>query len=612
MTPKMTTTVKLIMAAALPFALWWAFMSQASVSIGIQNVFRVTYLPVAGWLCAVLYGLAWSRLFSLNISRTMSLAALMTAPAHITILLYKLNAQLMAGGDISRVYIIYIGAITAFVMGSMLLWSGRLVKAAVLKRDDKSLFLLPIVLVTLAVLLLYFRSFKLFAFIPVVLAGSFALITVCCRDKAIAVMGMAKKIVKTDGSFIVLLFLLALLVRLAFSAQILTATGGGEVFVSASDDGDTYDTAAWSIARDPAKAMTGGRIFPLIFDPGYVLFLAAVYKAFGHNFYALTFVQSAVNAMVPVFIFLTARLLFSRRVAVLAAFFACVDQALVMYSVVIGTEALFLFFLSAVLLLFLYRIKGQGSGPSLWAAGICLGLAVITRSMLILLPLFMYMVWMLADKSTRLRVKTTGSVVLCAGMLVAILPVTAMNYINVKKFHLIARSNNRLAICWGSDIKGMEGITPSNKKFIEMGIDPFNDPKGSIKAVLRSPGKFAKAGLEIWPKRVMNFFFWPNFGYCDPVVLVNPSRLPNEFGSAAELYIAILSFIGAWALIRRVPVQRHTLVIVMIIMYFLLVHVLLYRVNTVRYRVAVIPYVWVVTCLGLERAAHFISKNVKN
>jgi 4-amino-4-deoxy-L-arabinose transferase-like glycosyltransferase len=278
-----------------------------------------------------------------------------------------------------------------------------------------------------------------------------------------------------------------------------------------------------------------------------------------------------------------------------------------MHSVVLGTEALFTALVAAALLCIIYHLKRRFRRKYILLAGICLGLAAITRYMLFMLPIFILAVYLFIN-GIDLRKKIVNVALMYVFMLICIMPVTLVNYINTHEFHLVEKSGDRMDIVWYNSYLGREDMCPSNLIFVEAGFDPFKKPAEAALFVLKHPVKFTGLCYRVWSKRLRNFLFWPNFGFSDPLILVNPSRMPNEFGSTMEFYFFIVYIIGSFVLLQGLPADRARLVLLVPILYFIFIHAILFMFSTVRYRVPVIPYLSIIFAVGLNRIFSFVRR----
>ncbi len=193
-----------------------------------------------------------------------------------------------------------------------------------------------------------------------------------------------------------------------------------------------------------------------------------------------------------------------------------------------------------------------------------------------------------------------------------ILPITALNYNNTGELHLVEKSNDRIDIVWYNSYTGREDMSPSNMRLVKIGFDPFRKPVESFLFIFKHPVKLTITYSEILSKRLCNFFFWPNFGFSDPILLLNPSRAPNEFGSTIEFYLFVTYFVGLAVTVRRIPKERAIVVLFMAFSYFIFIHVILFMFSTPRYRVPVIPYQMIILSAGFCWIYRFISQKMTN
>lgn len=596
----------LVLSLAAYVFLFIIFFTDLSKAFYIHLLFRYIYFPLYGWLIIVIYAFLWAFLFNESILSVLRRAVLLGISMHISILLYKLHVQLLQGSPISSIYLYYINFVTIAVFAMLVFGAVSIIRQIALRGYDHALFFMPLVFLFITLSFLYF---KIGSSITIFGIGLGILITYAMSYR-LEVIKAAKRLVSNDKFVICSLFLIGFLVRFAFSLQILKLTGGGNVFIDASDDGRSYDALAWIIAQNPAKAFSAGEVFPTFWEPGYILFLSAIYKVFGHNFHAATIFQSIVNGLLPASSYLIGRFLFSKKVGILSGVLIAIDQALIMYSVVLGTEALSAALLSLVVLFFILYLRDPSRRLFIYILGLILGLSFIVRSSFMLLPIFMFLAFLFIEGVT-FRRKILDMIGIMLISLCVVLPVTFMNYLNTGDFHLIVRSSDRLQACWLSALPGGEDVSPSNVKFIAMGIEPFKKPYASLSIVLKDPIRFVRTGLEIWPKRLRNFFYWPNFGFSDPVMLVNSSKIANEFASTTEFYMLITYLLGLYFTLRAVCRNRLPIILIMVIACFICVHVFLYRVNTVRYRVVVIPYMLIILSVGAANLSKFVSKGLR-
>jgi 4-amino-4-deoxy-L-arabinose transferase-like glycosyltransferase len=122
--------------------------------------------------------------------------------------------------------------------------------------------------------------------------------------------------------------------------------------------------------------------------PLYPAVVAGVYECFGlKNDDAVRALQAGISLLTVVLVYRLGEIAYSPQVALWAAAICCLYPSFLAYANVLLTETLFTFLLTAFIWLFLEAV-GRQSRAVLIAAGITLGLAALTRSiMLPFLPL---------------------------------------------------------------------------------------------------------------------------------------------------------------------------------------------------------------------------------
>lgn len=190
-----------------------------------------------------------------------------------------------------------------------------------------------------------------------------------------------------DPCFIWKLFFLALVLRVGFVllhfkiSLISDMLGYHESAVSLLQSGDFRVKGRLSATRPPL----------------YSIFMFMVYYLFGNgNIFAVRIIQSVVGAFTAVLTFKLAQKVFSDKAGVWAGLFFALYPAAWGYCDLILSETLFTFLLVAGLL-FLVDTP-QGRFRDAFCAGILLGLATLTRTVLFQFPLFLSLFYLLFSK----------------------------------------------------------------------------------------------------------------------------------------------------------------------------------------------------------------------
>jgi len=341
----------------------------------------------------------------------------------------------------------------------------------------------------------------------------------------------------------------------------------------------------------------GDPSFPVFTPPLYSLLLATVGSVSEASTLGIRIAQMVIDSLTAVLTCLLAKELVSAR----AASFAGIAWALYPFAIYstqyVGTEVLFAFFLLAFLLYFVWAIKLE----SRWldaGAGLCLGLATLTRGTTQFLPLLLpfVLVWFLKD---RRRVLWSSGVMLACFVLV-VFPWSLRNYLVLHE--VIPIGTNSSVILWGSskplltidsrlkelpqlyDRAKAQGIfasppdaspTEKDRYFLQLAIENYrqavrNDPLGLIELLIT---KFAR----LW--------YSTESGNNHIVILL------------VNLLIYPLALIGALAVWKeRNPFG---LLLLGVVIYFSLLHWA--TLPLFRYILPIMPIILCLACLGLDR-----------
>jgi 4-amino-4-deoxy-L-arabinose transferase-like glycosyltransferase len=217
------------------------------------------------------------------------------------------------------------------------------------------------------------------------------------------------------------LFAAALLVRLLFN---LTVIGLDTPTQDTFSDWKEYDLVGLSVANGTGFTLYGRPY--LIHPPGYPLFLGILYLLFGHSYAVVKVAQSLLGALTCVVMFLIGERLFAKRVGLLAGAIAAVYPHLVYYTGILMSETLFVF-LSTTFLYALAVLRDDPAPRRLAFAGVVLGLASLTRPMLMFIPALL-LAWLWVELRSKRRALVITAVV-SLWMAAAIMPWTVRNYL---------------------------------------------------------------------------------------------------------------------------------------------------------------------------------------
>jgi tetratricopeptide (TPR) repeat protein len=218
----------------------------------------------------------------------------------------------------------------------------------------------------------------------------------------------------------------AFLLRLIYLAQIESIP----LFYQLAGDGRTYDEWAQRIA---AGAWLGEGVFYQA--PLYPYFLGILQSLFGHNLWAIRFVQVLLGSISCGLIFLVGDRLFSRNAGLAAGLFLACYAPAIFFDALIEKSVLDLFLLSCLLFLLLGLVDNEKSSKWL-AAGAVSGLLGLSReNALVLVPVVaLWIALYFSTRSLRLRAQWLG--LFSAGVLLVLLPVGLRNLTVGGEFHL--------------------------------------------------------------------------------------------------------------------------------------------------------------------------------
>jgi 4-amino-4-deoxy-L-arabinose transferase-like glycosyltransferase len=198
------------------------------------------------------------------------------------------------------------------------------------------------------------------------------------------------------------LFIVSLIVRLSLFYGFLSQDNRHHVYF----DSDQYQTIAEKIVEGKGCALHNNQ--PQTYRlPGYSLFLAAVYSVVGIHEHAAMVVQIIISSTIPVLIYLLSTILLPTApiVGLCAAIVSCFHIGFVLYSGMLATESLFVFFFLLFLLGFYTTLFQRSQWYYVFGAGVALGCASLIRPvglpLLILACLMLLIRWGFSGKSMR-------------------------------------------------------------------------------------------------------------------------------------------------------------------------------------------------------------------
>lgn len=333
-----------------------------------------------------------------------------------------------------------------------------------------------------------------------------------------------------ERTMLLIFFLAAIGVRLIY----LLRTMSQPDYVATGADGALFDSHAWNIAFGSAPVTQA-------YTAGYFVFLAGLYKVFGHNYFAACFVQVIMGGFVCLFIYeIIKELTGDKLVSYLGLFLATVNYSLVFSSISIGHQALDCFLLSFIAVVFIRYLRENDKFRAVITLTVCAlasGYAIAARESDLFvvgaLPIFI-----LARRINEKKIARgiTEIVFFTALVMLPIVPFLVRNFNNLGVAYPVKYSD--AALFPAEHTFSPEGS--GNLKLIELGINPFTDPKGSLVAFLRQPGASSAALADSVGSKFTSLFLDQTYGTFDMLFLIRRSW----FYIAAWLYAFFITVFG--------------------------------------------------------------------
>lgn len=172
--------------------------------------------------------------------------------------------------------------------------------------------------------------------------------------------------------------------------------------------------------------------------PMYPMFLATVFRLFGHSIFAVQAIQVLLSCVTCLLVWRLGMALGSQRAGLLGGVFCAVYPFLIHYSVQLWSEQLFTFFIVAGVYAF---VRSEQASSNWWrvGSGVWLGLAALTREsgLLLLLALLVWLWWIY--KKAGVAMAHWLPIAVCTAC--TILPWTIRNYVAFDHFVPIATNS---------------------------------------------------------------------------------------------------------------------------------------------------------------------------
>jgi len=402
--------------------------------------------------------------------------------------------------------------------------------------------------------------------------------------------------------FLICIFFLALILRIFF---ISTLDNTIDVW------GDWWDELGWKLATGQGYWVNNpyfpdGPVYYSWRAPMFPLFLAAVYKLFGHSFLAAKVCLAIISSITAVLLFFISKCFMSERNSVIVALLYAVYPAAIFWTGYLAPVSLEIFFAVLMVYVCLMAVK-KGTFFLFFVAGFILGFGVLTRSVFfIFLPVIF--IWLLIIQNIKFAFKSTVYVFLSC--VVTISPWVLRNYHIHKTFLLTSTeggivcyiANNEKSLFqasgyWDPTGQYNEPIIKKIKGLSEIETDRY---------FYRAAFEFIKTHPLLYLRLVKDRFirFWK--------IAPHTFSGPGENYTLYHVIIALMTNLPIFLLaglgfVRSLKVWKDFLLIYLMIIFWSLPIILFFK-TVIRYREPIMPFMITMAVLGLE---YFIPKRNK-
>lgn len=384
---------------------------------------------------------------------------------------------------------------------------------------------------------------------------------------------------------IIVILVLCLIVRLAFCYFIFPIAG---VQFIESVDIDRYLALAKNVLHGHGFVHELGSSPDFFRGPLYPLFLISIYFFFGENLYAIQFVHSLLGTLTCFVIYLIAKEVFDRKTAIISAVIFTFYPLLIWYTARIWTEAL-LTFLVSILVLCLIKFLKSPSKANAFLVGIILGVINLCKSILLLFPIFLFLVLLVLFWHRKKDVLIAICIIVMSMSLV-IAPWTYINYrvsghfIPVKLFEQII----------GGDINIEKGVSVREFRLVS-GLEANEAYNAIIQLEESNIGR--RLNLAEQETAVRNYLLHKYLSH--PLFFLKKVAIQSvQFwylggDKLRSLLFAIMQFplliVGLFGMACALRRRFFIAPLLLIIVYFMVIYALSY--SSARYSIPIMPYV---------------------
>ena len=379
------------------------------------------------------------------------------------------------------------------------------------------------------------------------------------------------------------IYLLGAIMALALVARIIFIATLEEKFYFF--DATHYDSAA--------RGLVSGKGFTLDYkffntnkycsEPVYPLYLAAHYKVFGNTLLIVRLCQALLGALTCLLVYLLGKKIWGIWPGLIAAGICAIYPSFVFVSGLIYPEQLFMTLIVGGLLC-LYNYNDTRKMRYLLASGACLGVALMTKGILIAFMPFLGLWFLLYSKMPSVKSKLISAGVIYALVICAMIPWTIRNY-NVSGRWSVIRTHTTMVL---------------DKKYAREQEGVLSHMVSEGFGVGRFLKEYAEEFIQFWS-------LYPGKVQSDNEYTSTATRIVSI---VATLPVFVFAFLGIWAARKKFCKEW-----LMIFLIFSFAFAYSFFVTHMRYRIPVEPYIILFAGLGVtyvfERVNKKITENAK-
>jgi len=399
---------------------------------------------------------------------------------------------------------------------------------------------------------------------------------------------------------------------LAAIIMIIVLVGFGYAFLVSGGqlwpDEHDFDTTAQNVVQGHGFSRIPNSSVPMIRRvPLYPLFLALIYRTWGHSFDAVRVFQILLVALTALIGYLMARMIFKGKFAFLSFFLIGFWPPLIVFSTRIMSEVLNTFLLSLSILCLVMLLHRRSIILAL-VSGLFIGITTLCKATTALFPFFVFLFLILVYRSKK-QALCHGLILILAAA-IAISPWTVRNYLQFKSF-IPVQLGVSPGFWVGTDIPkggrwpGEEGMLHHkfNKGLREDHpyVEKFYLGK-AINNIKENPAGY----LILLVKKAGGFWRRPSVGAVEKFGL---KKILLRGSNYLLHYLAIaFGIIGSILVVKRKILLAYPLIL--IIFYYTIMHALLFV--EPRYHIPVLPVLIILATYGFSRTlARFVPRRCR-